>query len=117
MDRYLSRLGAFAVVGVVGGLVLAAFMSPSVTAIHAVNWTADGIEGPAKLFGGTLGTRRTTIEWPDVVAAGKTPTGYWYLEASDGRRVHWSYLYPGFTCLTAVIRERCPNLLLPEDMA
>jgi hypothetical protein len=114
---FTSPFGAFASVGVVLGLTLAAFMSPSVTSIHAVNWNLDRLEGPATLFGWTLGASRTAIEWTDIVASGKTSTGYWYVEAADGRRVHWSYLYPGYPQLTAAIRARCPNLPLPEDMA
>jgi hypothetical protein len=74
------------------GAAIAGFMAPSVTSIHAVRWNGEGIEGPARMFGPTLGTARTEIAWSDIVRTGKTVTGYWYVESGDGRRVYWSYL-------------------------
>ncbi len=45
------------------GLAIAGFMTPSVTAVHAVHWNDKGIEGPSSTFGPTLGAKRTAIGW------------------------------------------------------
>jgi hypothetical protein len=91
---------------------IAGFMAPSVTSIHAVFWNDKGIEGPAKLFGPTLGRARTEITWTEIVKTGKTVTGYWYVESSDRRRVYWSYLYKGYGELISELQRRCPSLQL-----
>jgi len=98
---------------IITGLAIAAFMAPSLTHIHDVQWTGDVIEGPSRLFGPTLGRPRTTIAWHDVVRIGSTVTGYWYVEAGDRRRVYWSYLYKGNGALSDAIIQRCPQLRLP----
>jgi hypothetical protein len=98
------------------GAAAGGFMTPSLTSIHRVHWTEDHIEGPSRLFGPTLGVARTAIAWADLTRAGKTITSYWYVEAGDGRRVYWSYLYKGYGTLTDALRRRCPNLKLPADM-
>jgi hypothetical protein len=98
----------------VAGMAIAGFMAPSLTHLHDVRWTAEGIEGPSKLFGLTLGIARTTIPWQEVARAGATVTGYWYLEARDRRRVYWSYLYRGHAALAAAIRARCATLAPPK---
>src|SRR5262245_6412596 len=54
------------------GAAIAGFMAPSVTSVHAVNWDANGIEGPSKTFGPTLGLARAEIKWTDLTATGKT---------------------------------------------
>jgi hypothetical protein len=95
------------------GLAIAGFMSPSVTSIHAVHWSERGIEGPAKLFGPTLGIARAQIAWSDIAKSGKTITGYWYVESTDGRRVYWSYLYKGYGALMSVLQARHPELQFP----
>jgi hypothetical protein len=92
------------------GAASAGFMAPSLTSIHTVNWNADEIEGPSNLFGPTLGSKRTAIKWADIVKVGGTFTGYDYVEARDGRRVYWSYLYNGHAALTAAIEDHCPWL-------
>jgi hypothetical protein len=92
------------------GVAIAGFMAPSLTHVHDVQWTADVVEGPSRLFGPTLGSARTSIAWRDVAQFGVTVTGYWYVEARDGRRVYWSYLYKGNEALAASIRARCPEL-------
>jgi len=98
------------------GVAIAGFMAPSTTAVHIVNWSEKGIQGPCRLFGPTLATKRTEIAWTDIVSAGKTITGYWYVESNDGRRVYWSYLYKGYGALTVAIRTHCPSLRLPRDL-
>lgn len=100
---------------VMGGL-LTGFMSPSLTNVHAVNWNANGLEGPCKTFGPTLGLKRTSIGWKDVACSGMTSTQYWYVEANDGRRIYWSYLYRGYGVLTETLRRQCPSLALPDGM-
>lgn len=98
------------------GLAIGGFMAPSLTSIHRVRWTQDGIEGPSKIFGPSLGVARTTIAWGDIVRAGTTITSYWFVEAQDGRRVYWSYLYKGYGALTSYLRDKRPNLTLPANM-
>jgi hypothetical protein len=92
------------------GVAIAGFMAPSLTHVHDVQWAVDAIEGPSRLFGPTLGAARTSIAWQEIVRTGATVTGYWYVEARDGRRVYWSYLYKGNEALAAAIRARCPDL-------
>jgi hypothetical protein len=104
--------GWAAVGGAVLGIAIAGFMSPSVTSIHAVHWNEDGVEGPARMFGPTLGRARTEIAWSEIVKTGKTITGYWFVEASDGRRVYWSYLYKGYGALVVALHNHRPSLPL-----
>jgi hypothetical protein len=92
------------------GVAIAAFMAPSLTHVHDVQWGAEVVEGPSRLFGPTLGAARTSIAWHDIARTGVTTTGYWYVEARDGRRVYWSYLYKGNEALAAAVRARCPEL-------
>ena len=98
------------------GLAVGGFMSPSLTNIHNVSWTPAGLNGPSKLFGPTLGLKRETLSWAELIRTGKTATGYWYVEARNGRRIYWSYLYKGCRRLTEALRSRCPELALPPDM-
>ena len=98
------------------GLACGGFMAPSLTALHQVHWTETGIEGPSRLFGPTLGTARTAIKWRDITHAGTTVTSYWYVEAADGRRIYWSYLYQGYGQLTMALRRHCPSINLPARM-
>jgi hypothetical protein len=98
------------------GVLLAGFMAPSLTSLHAVHWNEIGIEGPCTTFGPTLGTRRTLIRWEEIVRAGKTATDYWYVESYDNRRVHWSFLYPGYGALVRAIRKHCTNMQLGSDL-
>jgi hypothetical protein len=102
--------GAAAAGMAVLGVAVAGFMAPSVTSIHAVYWNEDGIEGPANLFGPTLGRSRTQIAWHEIVETGKTITGYRFVEASDGRRVYWSYLYKGYGALVTALQSHCPSV-------
>jgi hypothetical protein len=92
------------------GATIAGFMAPSLTHVHDVQWAANVVEGPSRLLGPTLGAARTSIAWREIVRTGATVTGYWYVEARDGRRVYWSYLYKGNEALAAAIRARCPDL-------
>lgn len=98
------------------GLPCAVFMSPSLTDLHNVNWSSSGVEGPSRLFGPTLGRQRTSIDWAEIESAGKTSTGYWYVQTADHRRVYWSYLYKGYAALTAALTNYRPDLVLPFDM-
>jgi hypothetical protein len=61
-----------------------------------------------------LGFERTTIPWADIAQAGKTRTGYWYIESKDGRRIYWTILHKGAGRLVDIINARCPSLNLPE---
>ena len=97
------------------GTSIAGFMAPSLTTIHVVRWDANSIDGPCRLFGPTLGISRTTISWPVLIKTGKTLTGYWFVEARDGRRVYWSYLYKGHGAFIDVLKRRCPHLDVPDS--
>lgn len=98
------------------GLACAVFMSPSLTDLHNVNWSSEGVEGPSKLFGPSLGLRRTSIAWSEIEKVGKTLTGYWYVEAGDRRRIYWSYLYKGCATFTASLVNHRPDVVLPSDL-
>ena len=98
------------------GAIIAGFMAPSLTSRCDVYWTDAGVQGPSKLFGPALGAARTSIGWPDIVKTGKSATGYWYVEGSDGSRIYWSYLYPGYRALTAALRLHCPHVVLWRDL-
>ena len=107
----IYRNGGWAAAGVaVLGALIAGFMAPSLTSMHAVHWNEHGIEGPAKMFGPTLRAARTGIAWSDIVKTGKTITGYWFVESSDGRPVYWSYLYKGYGALMAALQRHRPSL-------
>jgi hypothetical protein len=98
------------------GSALAGFMAPSLTHVHDVSWSEEGLSGPCRTFGPTLRTARTDIPWRQVTTAGKTSSGYWYVQANDGRRIYWSFLYPGFGRLVAELRARRPGVVLPPDL-
>jgi hypothetical protein len=92
------------------GVVFTAAAAPQVIWRHEVRWNQMEIYGPAKMFGLTLGAGRTEIAWSDIVRAGRTMTGYWYVESRDGRRVYWSYLCAGCDVLIQAVRGHCPTL-------
>lgn len=94
------------------GLVFVGASAPQVVWDHKVRWNQKGIEGPAKMFGLTLGATRTEIAWSDIVRTGRTQTGYWYVESGDGRRIYWSYLCAGYEALTRELRRQCPTLFV-----
>lgn len=96
------------------GAAIAGFMAPSLTHMHDVQWTEDGVEGPSQMFGPTLGTARNRIRWNDVVRTGATITGHWYLETEDRHRIYWSYLYKGNGTFVAAIRTKCPSIAVPS---
>ncbi|HWC64406.1 MAG TPA: hypothetical protein VG501_12330 [Rhizomicrobium sp.] len=98
------------------GAAIAGFMAPSLTNAHVVHWTRDYVEGPARMFGPTLGAARTRINWDDIVRTGKTITGYWFIETADRRRIYWSYLYKGYGAFVRRLHARCPALVLPGDL-
>lgn len=52
------------------GLVFVGASAPQVAWDHEVRWSQRGIEGPAKMFGLTLGATRTEIAWSDIVRTG-----------------------------------------------
>jgi len=92
------------------GIVFTVAAVPQVIWRHEVRWNQKEIEGPAKMLGLTLGAARTEIAWSDIVRAGRTMTGYWYVESGDGRRVYWSYLSAGRDALRQALRGHCPTL-------
>ncbi|MEQ9506889.1 MAG: hypothetical protein RLO80_11515 [Hyphomonas sp.] len=98
------------------GAAIAGFMLPSLTSVHDISWDATSMEGPCSLFGPTLGVPRTRLDFDTLVTTGKTTTGYWFVEATDGRRIYWSYLYNGYGELTKALKARVPNLQLPADL-
>jgi hypothetical protein len=92
------------------GLAVAAFMAPSLTSIHAVAWNDEGVSGPSSRFGPTLGLSKAHIRWDEIARVGRTLTGYWFVEATDGRRVYWSYLYKGYGAFDKALHAHCPSL-------
>jgi hypothetical protein len=92
------------------GLCLGGFMAPSLTHVHDVSWSPEGVEGPSSLFGPTLGLKRESIAWPDIATTGVTSSGYWFVQASDGRRVYWSYLHKGHRALADALIAHRPDL-------
>jgi len=98
------------------GFALALFMAPSLTHMHDLSWDDAGVEGPSRLFGPALGLSRTSIHWNDIGTVGATITSFWFVQSSDGRRVYWSYLYPGYGSFTARLRVKRPDLTFPNDL-
>jgi hypothetical protein len=94
------------------GVVFTGAAAPQVVWDHEVRWNQKGIEGPAKMFGLTLGAARTEIAWSEIVKMGRAKTRYWYVEAGNGRRVYWSYLSVGYEALTRALKGHCPTLRL-----
>lgn len=92
------------------GTALALFMGPSLTHMHDLAWNDFGVEGPSRLFGLGLGLGRTHIRWQEIGAVGSTITSYWFIQATDGRRIYWSYLYPGYSSFNARLRAKRPDL-------
>lgn len=98
------------------GLALTVFMGPSLTRIHDVSWNSTEVNGPSRLFGPSLGRSRTTIRWDEIASTGKTVTSYWFIQSGDGRRIYWSYLYPGYGRFVDSLMSNRPEIELPEDL-
>jgi hypothetical protein len=96
------------------GALIAGFMAPSLSKHHEVSWNLQGIEGPSKTFGFTLGFWRTKIDWLDITGFDITGGGFWYIESKDGRRVYWSSLYLDYEFLFSALQRHCPNLELDD---
>lgn len=99
------------------GAALVLFMGGSLSHAHDLTWTDAMIEGPSRLFGPGLARSRTSMHWREIVRAGKTITGYWYIQSHDGRRIYWSFLYPGYGQFVDRLRARRPDVTLPGDLA
>lgn len=95
------------------GALFAGCMFPSVTSVHALSWSKAGVDGSSNLVLGTLGLQRETIAWRDIARSGTTLTLYWYLEAKDGRRVYWSYLYTGNGAFADAIQRHRSDIEIP----
>ena len=91
-------------------LIMALFMTPSLTSWHDVVWDDRQVFGASRLFGLTLGWSRTSIAWHEIVRVARTWSGDWYVEAADGRRVHWSYLYPGYWAFVGELTRKRRDL-------
>jgi hypothetical protein len=89
---------------------------PSLMSIRFVSWDQDGLQGPSKTFGSILRAARTKIAWADIVESDRLLRGYWYVEASDGRRIYWDSYFSGYDRLTLALRHQCPSLPLPPSM-
>jgi hypothetical protein len=100
----------------VAGVALTVFMGPSLTHRHDVSWNSKAVTGPSRLFGPSLGYRRTTIQWIDIVSTGKTVTEYWYIQGNYGQRIYWSYLYPGYGKFVDSLKVNRPQVVLPDDL-
>jgi len=95
------------------GAAFSGLMAPALSSIHDVNWNAQYVEGAAKMFGPTLGRTRTQIKWSDIASTGTTNTQYWYIQADDGRRIYWSYLYDGHGAFAQMLSQKRPDIELP----
>ena len=97
---------------VVFGVCATGFMLPSLTSIHQISWDKEGVTGPSKTFGLTLGTSRATIAWLDVAGVGETMMQFRFISAADGRRIYWTSLFVDHRVLEDAIVSRCPNIRL-----
>lgn len=107
---------ATAMICIFVGVALIIFMGPSLTHRHDVSWNSKEVTGPSRLFGPSLGYSRATIRWTDIVSTGKTATEYWFIQAVDGRRIYWSYLYPGYGRFVENLKINQPQVVLPDDL-
>ncbi len=98
------------------GFMLAFFMTLSLTHRHDLSWDEAGVHGPSRLFGPALGLSRASIRWEEIGTVGATITSFWFVQAGDGRRVYWSYLYPGYGSFTKRLRTKRPDLTLPSEL-
>ncbi|QNA85209.1 hypothetical protein G4G27_15285 [Sphingomonas sp. So64.6b] len=98
------------------GIALIIFMGSSLSGMHDVSWNSTNVSGPSRLFGPSLGRSRTTIRWDEIVSTGKTTTSYWFIQSRDGRRIYWSYLYPGYGRFVDSLLLNRPQMMLPEDL-
>ena len=105
-----------ALICLVAGVALTIFMGPSLTHRHDVSWNLMEVTGPSRLFGPSLGFRRATIQWTDIVSTGKTVTDYWFIQDIDGQRIYWSYLYPGYGKFVESLKLNRPQVVLPDDL-
>lgn len=110
----IMKLDQVGVLSSVFGAVVSGFMTPSLGKIHDVVWNTQYVEGTSKLFGPTLGRKRTRIKWTDIIDIGETFTGYWYLQSTGGQKIYWSYLYIGNPAFAEAIDRYCPNISLSE---
>lgn len=121
LAAHAARAGPQPVEAAIGGLAVAVGLAVaaaavlSATPLHAVSWTADAVSGPSQLVGLALGWRRARMAWSDIAAAGKTTTGYWYVQAADGARIYWNDLYRPRRALAEALRRRRPDIALPEE--
>jgi hypothetical protein len=100
----------------VSGVALTIFMWPSLTGMHDVSWNSTDVSGPCRLFGPSLGRSRTIIRWDEIASTGKTATSYWFIQSRDGRRIYWSYLYPGYGRFVDSLLLNRPQMVLPDDL-
>jgi hypothetical protein len=50
------------------------------------------------------------------VSTGKTVTDYWFIQSNDGRRIYWSYQYPGYGAFVERLKLNRPQIKLPDDL-
>ena len=76
-----------------------------------VVWTEENITGPSTTWGPTLKRGpRTTISWEEISSLGVTKASFWFVEARDGQRIYWSYVYAGYPELFKAIVKHRPDL-------
>jgi len=98
------------------GAVFSAAAIPALTGRHKISWSAQGIEGPSRSFGVTLGLTRATIAWSEIHRCAADLGGYWFLESADGRRVYWNYFYKGYWDFVRELKQRRPDLEFPPAL-
>jgi len=101
-----------AIIGLVCLVAVGFSLNPNAT----VSWSDDHIDGPIHRYQMPMPHGRVLIAWQDIVLTGDTWTEYWYVEARDGRRIHWNAYYTGCGALHATLRAKRPDLVLPPGM-
>jgi hypothetical protein len=114
----LTRPDSFPAVLVgIGALVLTLPTAASLLPDYAIEWTEDGLEGPASNWFPPFGPGRDFIAWGDVAGIGKDALGNWYVEDRTGARIRWNFAYGGYGHLMAAVERNCPHLFGPPPGA
>lgn len=99
-----------ATIGTLGALYTLGWLDPAFDVV----WDDRGLEGPASYQVWPLGPGRVRIAYRDIAGLGLDRGGSWFVEDREGKRVRWSFLYPGFPALMQEIEARRPDLF-PEE--
>jgi hypothetical protein len=101
----------------IGALALTLPTAASLLPDYAIEWTEDGLEGPASNWFPPFGPGRDFIAWADVATVGKDTLGNWFVEDRTGARIRWNFAYGGYGHLMAAVERNCPHLFDPHPGA